>query len=88
MIAPNPAEVAAHRRALVSPNPTCRRTGCLDHVPSGGGYPGMSQAHCYRCGMVTSRANDTCADFAKPIAPEIALTDVIADIWRGLFNRT
>lgn len=29
----------------------CAIFGHQFHVPFGGGYPGMSQSHCYRCGI-------------------------------------
>lgn len=63
---------------LISPNPTCRRIGCQTTVPSDGGYPGMPQSHCYRCGMKTCYAADWVKeDFALPIRPEINLWDAI-----------
>lgn len=42
---------------MVSKNPWCRVFGCQNFVPSGGGYPGLPQSHCYRCGLVNSNAD-------------------------------
>lgn len=72
-----PQDVWARLKNLKSPNPTCRRIGCQDYVPCYGGYPGMPQAHCYRCGMITSNAVAFCEDFVEPIEPEIYLFDRI-----------
>jgi len=70
---------------LVSLNPTCRRIGCQTYVPSGGGYPGMTQSHCYRCGMRTGHAADFCKDFEEPIQPEVHLYDRVVAFFRRVF---
>lgn len=58
------------RPHLVSPNAKCRVLGCYAHVPPWGGYPGMLQSHCPRCGMITWWAADFCEDFTTPNYPE------------------
>lgn len=55
---------------LVSPNAKCRALGCQTHVPWYGGYPGMSQSHCTRCGMRTHYAQEGVEDFVEPHYPE------------------
>ncbi len=55
---------------LISPNAKCRILGCRTCVPYYGCYPGMSQSHCSRCGMINSNACDGCEDFCEPLYPE------------------
>lgn len=60
----------------VSPNAMCRVLGCRLSVPPWGGYPGMPQSHCPRCGMRTSLARKDVPEFMVPLYPE----------WDGLFR--
>jgi hypothetical protein len=66
--APN---IVKPRFKLVSRHPFCRRWGCIDHVPAGGGYPGLPQSHCYRCGMINGHADKyrypSLPDYDEPI---------------------
>lgn len=75
-------------KKLISPNLTCRKLGCQDTVPSYGGYPGLPQSHCCRCGMKTGYADPILdlPDFEKPTYPYTRLCDSMAEWFRKLFK--
>lgn len=53
---------------LESPDFLCRVYGHQDYVPSGGGYPGMPQSHCYYCGKKNYNASEWCTEWSEPIS--------------------
>jgi len=57
---------------IISPNAKCRVKGCQGHVPSYGGYPGMPQSRCTRCGVKLKSHSyyDKVSDFEDPSYPE------------------
>ena len=57
---------------IISPNAKCRIKGCHGYVPSYGGYPGMPQSRCTRCGMKNSghAGYDKAPDFDEALYPE------------------
>ena len=62
----------------VSPNAICRAKGCRASVPPWGWYPGLTQSHCPRCGMITYAAAEGLPDFKEASYPE---WDGFARLW-------
>jgi len=59
---------------MKSTNTKCLKRGCQTSIPWYGHYPGLSQSHCCRCGMITYHADkerlSTLPDFVEPLYPE------------------
>ena len=75
------------KRKLISPNAKCRAIGCRTSVPPYGGYPGMPQSHCPRCGMVTSIARPGVPEFIEPLYPESDLWWRITEYAKALIQK-